>query len=216
MRKANQRVPDDHPRPSRRGSATPAIPTAGAPTVSRRPLRSRSATCLALALGLGIVTACADDASTDSTTERTTSATEATSIGQEADGPSATTALEATPPTASAGELGQRLAEAGAGCDDFIEVASISPGPTSEGQCAIGDEPVRVYTFADDEDRQSFIDSGGLFDCSFVTGFGGGATIPYVVGDGWVVRTDTEAAADQVASALDGTTEALECASAPG
>jgi hypothetical protein len=183
----------------------------------------------AAVLLLGLATACGDDdgGGADATTtsvaagEATTTTAGAGGGADGADGDSGGGG-GGTATTAAGGGGGvpgdveavaQDLADADLGCDDVEPLPNVA-GPDGAGQCTLDDTPAYLYTFADNEARDAFIDGNGVIDCTFLVG--AGLEFDYVVADRTVVRPEDNDDAEPIAEALDGEVRTITCEAPAG
>ena len=83
-------------------------------------------------------------------------------------------------------------------------------GAQGAAQCDLStDRPAYLYTFDDNDQRDTFIDSGGVIDCTFI--FGSGVSFDYVVADGVIIRPEDNEDAQAIADAVDGEVRTLSC-----
>jgi hypothetical protein len=178
------------------------------------------------ALLLGLSVACGDDDGGDGADATTTSVADgeattpttgggaATDGGGEGGGGTATTGAGGgggVPADVEA--VAEDLADADLGCSDVAPLPNVA-GPDGTGQCTLEDTPAYLYTFADNEARDAFIDGGGVIDCTFLVG--AGLEFDYVVADRTVVRPEDNADAEPIAAALDGEVRTITCEAPDG
>ena len=176
------------------------------------------ALALAAALALG---ACGgdDDGGDDTTTttedgDRSTTTTGgegggSTTTAATGDATTATTAATSSEGDAALDDLAAQLGDADLGCDT-VEGQRAADGAQGAAQCDLASEnPAYLYTFDDNDQRDAFIDGGGVIDCTFI--FGSGVTFDYVVADGVIIRPEDNADADALADALDGEVRTISC-----
>jgi hypothetical protein len=90
----------------------------------------------------------------------------------------------ATPP----GRPGRPLGDADLGCD-AVSGQRTADGAQGAAQCDLATEnPAYLYSFDDNDQRDAFIDGGGVIDCTFI--FGSGITFDYVVADNVIIRPE--------------------------
>ena len=174
---------------------------------------------LAGALALG---ACGgDDDGGDDATTTTTEAADATTTTAADDGATTTTAAGG-PGTTAAGtdtgggaggtaldDLAATLNDDDLGCDT-VEGQRDADGAQGAAQCDLStDRPAYLYTFDDNDQRDAFIDNGGVIDCTFI--FGSGVSFDYVVADGVIIRPEDNDDAQAIADAVDGEVRTLSC-----
>ena len=176
------------------------------------------ALALAAALALG---ACGgdDDGGDDTTTstedgDRSTTTTGgegggSTTTAATGDATTATTAATSSEGDAALDDLAAQLGDADLGCDT-VEGQRAADGAQGAAQCDLASEnPAYLYTFDDNDQRDAFIDGGGVIDCTFI--FGSGVTFDYVVADGVIIRPEDNADANALADALDGEVRTISC-----
>lgn len=105
-------------------------------------------------------------------------------------------------------DLAGQLNDADLGCDT-VEGQRAADGAQGAAQCDLTDAPAYLYTFTDNQQRDDFIDGGGVIDCTFI--FGSGVSFDYVVADGVIVRPEDNADAQALADALGGEVRTLTC-----
>ena len=106
-------------------------------------------------------------------------------------------------------DLAGTLGDADLGCET-VEGQRAADGAQGAAQCDLATEnPAYLYTFDDNDQRDAFIDGGGVIDCTFI--FGSGVTFDYVVADGVLIRPEDNADADALADALDGEVRTVSC-----
>jgi hypothetical protein len=105
-------------------------------------------------------------------------------------------------------EVTSAMQEEGVACDDLV-VTDGTPEATTEetsrvdsllierGVCTVGDEPVVISMFVNEEDRDNWVAVGQLLG-------------PVAVGKNWVVSSDSEDLVGRVAEALNATVPAGE------
>ncbi|MBL8779223.1 MAG: hypothetical protein JNK12_25090 [Acidimicrobiales bacterium] len=178
------------------------------------------ALALAAALALG---ACGgdDDGGDDDATTTTTEAGDAsttttggggggsTTTAAAGDATTATTAGASSEGDAALDDLAAQLGDADLGCDT-VSGQRDADGAQGAAQCDLATEnPAYLYTFDDNDQRDAFIDGGGVIDCTFI--FGSGLSFDYVVADKVVIRPDDNADADALADAVDGEVRSISC-----
>lgn len=181
--------------------------------------RARPVTLLALVMALLLaVAACSSDDGGDGDTTTTTGgdATSTTAAGDSSTttagdgGTGDTTATTAGDAAAAAlDDLAGVLADGDLGCD-AVDGQRAADGAQGAAQCDLNTEnPAYLYTFDDNDQRDAFIDGGGVIDCTFI--FGSGLSFDYVVADGVIIRPEDNADADAVADAVDGEVRTISC-----
>lgn len=173
---------------------------------------------LALVAALAVAGCGGDDGDDggDDTTTTTASATSTTAGGgggstttPTGDPSTDTTAATDTEATAALEDLAGQLGDADLGCE-AVEGQRAADGAQGAAQCDLATEnPAYLYTFDDDDQRDAFIDAGGVIDCTFI--FGSGITFDYVVADGVIIRPEDNADAQALADALDGEVQTVSC-----
>ena len=176
-----------------------------------------SALALVAVLALG---ACGGDDDGDGAATTTTEAgdTSTTTTGEgggstttapDGEAPTDTTAPTSAPGGAALGDLAAQLGDDDLGCD-AVEGQRAADGAQGAAQCDLATEnPAYLYTFDDNDQRDAFVDGGGVIDCTFI--FGSGITFDYVVADNVIIRPEDNADADALADALDGEVRTISC-----
>lgn len=158
-----------------------------------------------------VLAGCSSDGGDTTTTEA-----EASTSTTAGDG-TTTTAGDAAPSTdttlggegaAPLNDLAAQLNEADLGCDQ-VEGQRDAEGAQGAAQCDLAEAPAYLYTFTDDEQRDAFIDNGGVIDCTFI--FGSGVSFDYVVADGVIIRPEVNEDAQALADALGGEVRTITC-----
>ena len=179
---------------------------------------ARRMLALAIVAALALAGCSGDDDGGDDETTTTTEASDSstttgggggsTTTAPSGDASTATTASD-TEATAALEDLAGQLGDADLGCDT-VEGQRAADGAQGAAQCDLATEnPAYLYTFDDDDQRDAFIDAGGVIDCTFI--FGSGITFDYVVADGVIIRPEDNADADALADALDGEVRTISC-----
>ena len=175
---------------------------------------------LALVAGLAMAGCSSDDGGDgDDATTTTTEATDSSTTTAGGGGGSTTTAPggdASTDTTAAASsgdpaldDLAGQLGDADLGCDT-VSGQRAADGAQGAAQCDLATEnPAYLYTFDDNDQRDAFIDGGGVIDCTFI--FGSGITFDYVVADNVIIRPEDNADADALADAVDGEVRSISC-----
>lgn len=181
--------------------------------------RTRPAPFLALIVALVLaVAACSSDdggdgdATTttggDATTTTAADDSSTTTTGEGGGDTTATTAGDSAS-AAALDDLAGVLADGDLGCN-AVEGQRAADGAQGAAQCDLDtDNPAYLYTFDDNDQRDAFIDGGGVIDCTFI--FGSGLSFDYVVADGVIIRPEDNADADAIADAVDGEVRTLSC-----
>ena len=131
------------------------------------------------------------------------------------DSSTTTTAGDAATTTAPSGDASTDTTAAaggpGAGAlDDVAAQLGDADGAQGAAQCDLStDRPAYLYTFDDNDQRDAFIDGGGVIDCTFI--FGSGVTFDYVVADQAIIRPEDNADAEAIADAVDGEVRTISC-----
>ena len=154
-----------------------------------------------------------DDPTTTTTAggDRTTTTSDggATTTAPADDASTNTTAATNAAGAAALDDVASQLGDADLGCDE-VEGQRAADGAQGAAQCDLATEnPAYLYTFDDNDQRDAFIDGGGVIDCTFI--FGSGVTFDYVVADGVLIRPEDNADADALADALDGEVRTVSC-----
>lgn len=145
----------------------------------------------------------------DRTTTTTTSDGGATTTTPAGDATTNTTAAANAAAAAALDDVASQLGDADLGCDE-VEGQRAADGAQGAAQCDLTTEnPAYLYTFDDNDQRDAFIDGGGVIDCTFI--FGSGITFDYVVADGVIIRPEDNTDADALADALDGEVRTISC-----
>ena len=145
--------------------------------------------------------------STTTTTGGGGGGTTTTAAGGSAGG--ATTTVVSGEGAAALDDLAGQINDADLGCD-AVEGGREAPGAQGAAQCTLAtDNPAYLYTFEDNDQRDEFVDGGGVIDCTFI--FGSGVTFDYVVADGVIIRPEDNADAEAIADAVDGEVQTLGC-----
>lgn len=169
---------------------------------------------VALLLAVG---ACSSDdgGDGDATTTTAGDATTTTEAGDSSTttagegGGTSATAVADSAAAAALDDLAGVLADDDLGCDE-VEGQRAADGAQGAAQCDLNtDNPAYLYTFDDNDQRDAFIDGGGVIDCTFI--FGSGLSFEYVVADGVIIRPEDNADADAIADAVDGEVRTLSC-----
>lgn len=154
-----------------------------------------------------------DDPTTTTTAggDRTTTTSDggATTTAPADDTSTNTTAATNAAGAAALDDVASQLGDADLGCDE-VEGQRAADGAQGAAQCDLATEnPAYLYTFDDNDQRDAFIDGGGVIDCTFI--FGSGITFDYVVADGVIIRPEDNTDADALADALDGEVRTISC-----
>lgn len=161
-----------------------------------------------------------DDGGGSDDTTTTTAAADSTTTTAGDTGGTTTTAPAGTaspdtsvatsgPGAAALDDVAAQLGDADLGCD-AVEGQRDADGAQGAAQCDLStDQPAYLYTFEDNDQRDAFIDGGGVIDCTFI--FGSGVTFDYVVADKVVIRPEDNADADAIAEAVDGEVRTISC-----
>lgn len=132
-----------------------------------------------------------------------------TTAGGGSEGGGATTTVVSGDGAAALDDLAGQINDAELGCD-AVEGGRVAPGAQGAAQCTLATEnPAYLYTFEDNDQRDEFVDGGGVIDCTFI--FGSGVTFDYVVADGVIIRPEDNADAEAIADAVDGEVQTLSC-----
>lgn len=148
-------------------------------------------------------------AGADATTTTTGDGSTTTTVAGSTDTTVAGTAAGGGPGAAALDDLAATLNDDDLGCD-AVEGQRDADGAQGAAQCDLStDRPAYLYTFDDNDQRDAFIDNGGVIDCTFI--FGSGITFDYVVADGVIIRPEDNTDADALADALDGEVRTISC-----
>jgi len=170
----------------------------------------------ALVVAALVLAGCSSDGD-DPTDDATTTTVADGSTTTADDGATATTDEDGAPATATTvggeaaaplNDLATTLNDADLGCDT-VEGQRVADGAQGAAQCDLAEAPAYLYTFDDDDQRDAFIDNGGVIDCTFI--FGSGVSFDYVVADGVIVRPEVNEDAQALADALDGEVRTVTC-----
>lgn len=155
-----------------------------------------------------------DDATTTSaaagdSSTTTTAGDAATTTAPSGDASTDTTAAAGGPGAGALDDVAAQLGDADLGCD-AVEGQRDADGAQGAAQCDLStDRPAYLYTFDDNDQRDAFIDGGGVIDCTFI--FGSGVTFDYVVADQAIIRPEDNADAEAIADAVDGEVRTISC-----
>lgn len=154
-----------------------------------------------------------DDPTTTTTAggDRTTTTSDggATTTAPADDASTNTTAATNAAGAAALDDVASQLGDADLGCDE-VEGQRAADGAQGAAQCDLATEnPAYLYTFDDNDQRDAFIDGGGVIDCTFI--FGSGVTFDYVVADRVIIRPEDNEDAQALADAVDGEVRTLGC-----
>ncbi|HMQ25456.1 MAG TPA: hypothetical protein PKA98_05670 [Acidimicrobiales bacterium] len=175
-----------------------------------RCIRPVSLLALVMALLLAVAACSSDDGGDGDATTTTEAGDSSTTTAGEGGGsgdPATTVANSAA--AAALDDLAGVLADGDLGCD-AVDGQRAADGAQGAAQCDLNTEnPAYLYTFDDNDQRDAFIDGGGVIDCTFI--FGSGLSFDYVVADGVIIRPEDNADADAVADAVDGEVRTISC-----
>ena len=178
----------------------------------RRMKRSATFLVTVTLLGAVVLGGCSSGSDNAADTTSTTGRTSTTAGGADTTattGATDTTAAAGTPEvTPEMTDLAAQINDADLGCD-AVDAPRVADGADNAAQCELPDAPAYLYTFTDDDQRDTFIDGGGVIDCTFI--FGAGISFDYVVADGVIVRPDSNDDAQALADALGGEVRTITC-----